>query len=78
MLHHGSHLHALNPNKMRPCKFGLAIRLFWNDRPHMLKRRLIQVLSFSLELSDQNPFWPDASSENDQIWINHFLSVWAL
>ncbi len=42
--------------KMRACKFGRVRRLFWDYRPQMLRKWLIQIWSFSLEASGQKPY----------------------
>ncbi len=56
---------------MRACKFGLVRRLFWDYRPHKLKKWLIQIWSFHLKRQAKNPI--PAPKHLGSIVIGFFL-----
>ncbi len=48
--------------------FGRVRRLFWDYRPHMLRKCLIQIWSFPLEASGQKPY---SSTQTSWFYCNH-------
>ena len=63
------------PMKMRPCKFGRVGRLFWDYRPQMLRKCLIQIWSFGQSTHTAKFAWTHLNGDKlGRVRCNHFIT----